>query len=91
VLLEGAATVEVDGNRLRELGPGAFIGLVGSSRRPLPPSGFTVRLTAHSRVLVIDAKRLAMLIDSDPAAAAAWGQLSRQAAGHPGNGFARPL
>jgi hypothetical protein len=91
VLLEGAATVEVDGKRLCELGPGTFIGLVGSSRHPLPPSGLTIRLTTHSRVLVIDAKRLAMLIDSDPAAAAAWRQLSRQATGHPRNGFARPL
>jgi hypothetical protein len=91
VLLEGAATVEADGNRLRELGPGTFIGVVDSSGRPLPPSGLTVRLAAHSRVLVIDAKRLAMLIDSNPTAAAAWRQLSRQAAGHPGNGFARPL
>jgi hypothetical protein len=91
VLLDGAATVEVDGNRLSELGPGAFIGLVGSGRRPLPPSGFTVRLTTPARVLVIDARRLAMLIDSDPAAAAAWRTLSRQAPGHHGNGFARPL
>jgi CRP-like cAMP-binding protein len=91
VLLEGAATVEAGGDRIRELDPGAFVGLVDSSGRPVPPSGLTVQLTAHSRVLVIDAKRLVMIIDSNPAAAAAWRQIAQQVAGQPGNGFARPL
>ena len=79
VLIEGRATVESAGNRLRELGAGSFVGLVDADGRPLPLSGLTVQLATHSRVLVIDARRLAVLIDSDPAAAAAWRKMSRQA------------
>jgi CRP-like cAMP-binding protein len=79
VLIEGTATVEAAGTRLRELGAGAFVGLVGDDGRPLPPSGLTVQLATPARVLVIDARRLAALVDSDPAAAAAWHRLSRHA------------
>jgi hypothetical protein len=79
VLMEGTATVEAAGNRLRELGAGAFVGLVDANGRPRPLSGLTVQLATHSRVLVIDARRLAVLIDSDPAAAAAWRKMSQQA------------
>lgn len=78
VLIEGIATVEAAGNRLRELGPGAFVGLVDANGRPLPLSGLTVQLATHSRVLVIDARRLAALIESDPAAAKAWRKMSQQ-------------
>ena len=35
VLIEGTATVEAAGNRLRELGAGSFVGLVGQGGRPL--------------------------------------------------------
>ncbi len=79
LLLEGRATVEAAGNRLRELGAGAFVGLVGADGRPRPLSGLTVQLATHSRVLVIDARRLGALIDSDPAAAVAWRKMSQQA------------
>lgn len=79
VLIEGTATVEAAGNRLRELGAGAFVGLVDANGRPLPLSGLTVQLATHSRVLVIDARRLAALIESDPAAAMAWRKMSQQA------------
>jgi hypothetical protein len=79
VLIEGTATVEAAGNQLRELGAGAFVGLVDQGGRPLPPAGLTVQLATRSRVLVIDAERLAVLIDSDPAAAAAWRKMSQQA------------
>ena len=78
VLIEGTATVESAGSQLRELGAGAFVGLVDQGGRPLPPEGLTVQLATRSRVLVIDAERLAGLIDSDPEAAAAWRQMSRQ-------------
>jgi hypothetical protein len=78
VLIEGSATVEVAGNRLRELGAGAFVGLVDQCGRPLPPSGLTVQLATRSRVLVIDAERLAVLIEADPAAAAVWRRMSQQ-------------
>ena len=79
MLIEGRATVQAAGNRLRELGAGSFVGLVDADGRPLPLSGLTVQLAAHSRVLVVDARRLAGLIDSDPAAAAAWRKVSQQA------------
>lgn len=81
MLLEGTATVEAAGNRLRELGAGAFVGHVGQGGRPLPPSGLTVQLATRARVLVIDARRLAELVDSDPAAAGAWRQLYQSVGG----------
>ncbi len=77
VLIEGTATVEVAGDRLGELGAGAFVGLVDQGGRPRPPSGLTIQLTTGSRVLVIDAGRLAALIDSDPPASA-WCPTSQQ-------------
>lgn len=78
LLLEGSATVEAAGIRLGQLDAGAFIGSADQAGRPLPPSGRTIRLATRSRVLVMDAGRLAMLIDSDPTAAAAWRRMSRQ-------------
>jgi len=72
VIIEGAATVEAAGNWLPDLGAGAFVGSVDDAGRPGPPGGFTVRLLTRSRVLVIDAMRLAALVDSDLAAGAAW-------------------
>lgn len=56
-----------------------FAGPVDADGRPLPLSGVTVQLATHARMLVIDARRLAVLIDSDPAAAAAWRKMSQQA------------
>jgi hypothetical protein len=79
VLIDGTAAVEADGQRVRDLGAGAFVGSVDRAGRPAPPGGLTVRLLTRSRVLVIDAMRLAALIDSDPAAAAAWRWLRRRA------------
>lgn len=38
-----------------------------------------VQLATYSRLLIIDTRRLAALIDSDPAAAAAWRKMSQQA------------
>jgi hypothetical protein len=77
VLIEGAATVEVAGRRLRELAPGSFVGSVDQAGGPGPATGVTVRLESRSRVLVLDPRRLASLIDADPAAAAAWRLMSR--------------
>ena len=75
-LVEGTAAVEVAGTRVRELGPGDFVGSVDHAGLPSPPEGITVWLESRSRVLIIDTGRLAALIDSDPAAAAAWRQLN---------------
>lgn len=79
VLLEGRATVQAAGRRLCDLGAGAFVGRMDPVGYPLPPSGLTVELATRCRVLVIDAGRLAELVSSDPAAAAAWRRLSRPA------------
>jgi hypothetical protein len=77
ILLEGTATVEADGNRLPELASGAYVGRLDQSGRPLPPEGLTIQIATRSRVLVIDARRLADLVDADPAAAAAWRRLAQ--------------
>jgi hypothetical protein len=75
VIIDGTAAVEAAGQRVRDLGAGAFVGSVDRAGRPAPPGGLTVRLLTRSRVLVIDAMRLATLIDSDPVVAAAWRRL----------------
>ena len=79
VLIEGAATVEAAGRRIGELAAGAFVGSADERGQPLPPDGITVRLASRSRVLVIDTRRLAALIDSDLAASAAWQLMSGDA------------
>jgi CRP-like cAMP-binding protein len=76
IILEGRANVEVAGRRLGELSAGAFVGLLDQDGRPMPPSGLTVQLATLSRVLVINASRLAELVNSDPAAATALHQLA---------------
>jgi hypothetical protein len=53
--------------------------LVAADGRPLPLSGLTVQLATQLRVLVADTRRPAVLIDSDPTAAAAWCKMSQQA------------
>jgi hypothetical protein len=75
VIIDGTATVERDGCRLRSLDSGAFVGELAPDGRPLPPSGVTVRLEARSRVLVLDSARLAAAISADPVLAAAWRSL----------------
>jgi CRP-like cAMP-binding protein len=79
LLLEGTATVEVSGRPLRRLPPGAFVGSVDRAGRPRPADGVTVRMATDARVLVIDARRLATLVDTDPAAAAAWRRIAKLA------------
>ncbi len=72
LLIEGSAVAEAAGNRVVDLAPGAFIGSADQAGRPAPLGGLTVRLVTPARVLVLDADRLAALIDSDPEVAAAW-------------------
>jgi CRP-like cAMP-binding protein len=86
IILEGRANVEAGGRRLGELTAGAFVGLVDQDGRPLPASGLTVHLATHSRVLVMDAGRLAELVNSDPAAAAALHQLTHNSPAAQNNG-----
>jgi CRP-like cAMP-binding protein len=70
VILEGAAVIERAGSLLHTLASGQFAGDFGDDGRPLPPSGVTVRLLISSRVLVLDAIRLAAVIEAEPALAA---------------------
>jgi CRP-like cAMP-binding protein len=72
LLIEGAATVETAGRRIDGLAAGAFVGSADAAGRPLPPEGITVRLVSRCRVLVLDSRRLAALVDCDAAASAAW-------------------
>jgi hypothetical protein len=72
VLIEGRPTVEVAGNRLRELGAGSFAGLVTGGRRSVGPD---VQL-AISRGCSSSAPRLALI---DRSRAAAWRKMSQQA------------
>jgi CRP-like cAMP-binding protein len=75
VIIDGRAAVERGGARLRSLDSGDFVGQVDAGGGPLPPAGVTVRLETRARVLVIDSGRLAALIDTEPAIAAAWRSL----------------
>ncbi len=67
VIVEGAATVEREGSKLRTLSSGAFVGHVDAGGRPSPPAGVTIRLDVRSRVLVLDPARLGALLDAEPA------------------------
>jgi CRP-like cAMP-binding protein len=71
VIVDGAATVERHGSKLRTLSSGAFVGQVDASGWPLPPAGVTIRLDVRSRVLVLDPTRLRALLDAEPAWAGA--------------------
>jgi hypothetical protein len=77
LIIEGTATVERDGCRLRSLDSGAFVGELAADGRPLPLTGVTVRLETRSRVLVLDPARLAAAINADSVLAAAWQSLIR--------------
>lgn len=74
VLLEGRAVAEREGQQVAVLRAGSFVGAADEAGQPRPPSGLTVRLVTPARVLVLDAARLAALVEQDPAAAAAWHQ-----------------
>jgi hypothetical protein len=72
LLLDGSACAEVAGERIASFSAGSFIGSMDPAGRPLPLAGITVRLITPARVLVLDANRLAALIDSDASLAQAW-------------------
>jgi CRP-like cAMP-binding protein len=64
VLIEGAATVEHDGETIATLGPGDFLG--ESARLHNPARTATVRTTAPSRLLVITDRDFRALVDAIP-------------------------
>ncbi|HET9896651.1 MAG TPA: hypothetical protein VFQ44_17110 [Streptosporangiaceae bacterium] len=72
LLIEGSAVAEAIGVRVADLASGAFIGSADQSGRPAPVGGLTVRLVTPARVLVLDADRLAALIDGDAEVAGIW-------------------
>lgn len=65
LLLSGSAVVERHGHR-HCAAAGSLLCEPGENGRPGPPSGVTISLAEPSRVLIIDAARLAELIDADP-------------------------
>lgn len=65
LLLTGSAVVERRGHR-RYAAAGSLLCEPGENGRPGPPSGVTISLAEPSHVLIIDAARLAELIDADP-------------------------
>jgi CRP-like cAMP-binding protein len=72
LLLDGSAEVESDGHLLATFSAGSFIGSLDDRGRPSPLTGITVRVTDPAHALVLDARRLAALLDSDRVLAAAW-------------------
>ena len=72
LLLDGSAVAESGGVPLATFSAGSFIGSLDDRGRPSPLDGITVRVIAPAHALVLDARKLAVLLDSDRALAAAW-------------------
>jgi CRP-like cAMP-binding protein len=87
LLLDGSAAAEAAGRPLATFSAGSFIGSLDERGSPSPLRGVTVRVIEQARVLVLDARKLAVLLDSDRALAAAWLK-HKPAAGRPG--WSRP-
>jgi hypothetical protein len=72
VVLEGEATIVIPGRQPRTVGEADYVGDLDPAGLPTPLRGATVIVQAPSRVLVLDANRLATRIRSDHGFAAAW-------------------
>jgi hypothetical protein len=72
LLLDGSAQAEVGGQQLATFSAGSFVGSLDDRGRPSPLSGITVRVTEPAHALVLDARKLARLLDCDRVLAAAW-------------------
>ncbi len=72
LLLEGSAVAEADGRPIATFSAGSFVGSLDDRGRPAPLRGMTVRVITPSRAVVLDARRLAALLDADRVLAAAW-------------------
>jgi hypothetical protein len=72
LLLDGSAVAEVDGRPIATFSAGSFVGSLDDSGRPAPLLGVTVRVSEPAHTLVLDARRLAALLDSDRVLATAW-------------------
>jgi hypothetical protein len=72
LLLDGAAVAEVAGQHIATFSAGSFVGSLDDCGGPSPLPGITVRVIEPVHVLVLDARKLAMLLDSDRALFGAW-------------------
>jgi hypothetical protein len=72
LLLDGSAVAEAGGVPLATFSAGSFIGSLDERGRPSPLHGITVRMIGQAHALVLDARKLAVLLDSDRALAIAW-------------------
>jgi hypothetical protein len=72
LLLDGSAVAEAGGQPLATFSAGSFIGSLGEHGRPAPLRGITVRVIEPAHALVLDARKLGALLDSDRVLAAAW-------------------
>jgi hypothetical protein len=72
LLLDGSAEAWASGHPLATFSAGSFVGSLDDRGRPSPLSGITVRVTEPAHALVLDARKLAALLDCDRVLAAAW-------------------
>jgi CRP-like cAMP-binding protein len=72
LLLDGSAAAEAGGQPLATFSAGSFIGSLDERGRPSVLGGITVRAIEPAHALVLDARKLRLLLDSDRALAAAW-------------------
>ncbi len=72
LLLDGGAAAEAGGRPLATFSAGSFVGSLDDRGRPSPLHGITVRVIGQARALVLEPRKLAALLDSDQALAAAW-------------------
>jgi len=82
LLLDGSAAAESRGHPLATFSAGSFIGSLDDRGCPSPLHGITVRAIEPAHALVLDARKLAVLLDSDRVLAAAWLR-HKPAAGRP--------
>ena len=72
LLLDGSAVAESGGQPLATFTAGSFIGSLDDLGRPSPLSGITVRAIEPAHALVLEARKLSVLLDSDRVLASAW-------------------
>jgi hypothetical protein len=72
LLLDGSAVAQAGGCVIATFSAGSFVGSLDDQGRPSPLAGITVRLTTPASAVVLDARRLAMLLESDRVLAGAW-------------------
>ncbi len=72
LLLDGSAVAQAGGCVIATFSAGSFVGSLDDQGRPSPLAGMTVRLVTPASAVVLDARRLAVLLESDRVLAGAW-------------------